>query len=153
MRTYLADVKKWSVDALKRKDKDDRAFWSLVLSNSQSLAKAAKVEVEDKHVLEALLQMKKMLNNLLTTLKGKDDKDDYENPLVLDAIRQIGLLDALLPPYLPEWDIRNLLSDLPDNLNKGAALAVVSKYAEENDFLVDKREAMELIVDILQENK
>jgi hypothetical protein len=152
MRDYLTAVRKLSTDALKRKDKTDRAFWSLVISNGQNIAKSLRQEVTDANVLEALLQIKKMLNGLVDTLVGPALRDTSDNPLVIESLRQIRMIESLLPDYMDETAIWNALDTLPSSAkNKKDIINMLDAYADENDYLVDKRMAMEIILDYLRQ--
>ena len=150
MRKYLDTVRDLSTDALKRKDKTDRVFWSLIISTSQNIAEALKQEVTDAHVLEALLQMKETLNGVVDAIVSPALRDTSDNPWVIESLRQIKLIENLLPDYMDETAVQNMLYSLPSNVrSKKDIIDRLSAYADENDYLVDMRTAIDTISDYL----
>lgn len=137
----LNDLKKANMLALKDKNNDARAIYSVILNKASLLAielKAAGKEITDQDILKIIQKALKELD---------DEKEGYikvNNQSRVDSINnQINTIKAYLPSQMSEEDIKKVIDSLEDkslpnimkhfkiNYQGQVDMSLVSKLAKE----------------------
>lgn len=137
----LNDLKKANMLALKDKNNDARAIYSVILNKASLLAielKAAGKEISDQDILKIIQKALKELD---------DEKEGYikvNNQSRVDSINnQINTIKAYLPSQMSEEDIKKVIDSLEDkslpnimkhfkiNYQGQVDMSLVSKLAKE----------------------
>ena len=133
----IDDIKKASLQAMKDRDSDARAAYSMVVSRYQALLTSGKNETPtDKDVVQILIKFSKEL---------EEEKQGYvaagRNESAASLTRQIEAVSAFLPKLMSEAEIRAVIDSLEDksipsvmrhfkaNYDGKADMGLVSKIA------------------------
>ena len=106
----IDQIKKANIEAMKAKDADRRAIYSIVITRYQTLATSGKAgELGDNDVIQIIQKLGKELD---------EEKEGYvkagrkESAAKIDA--QKAAIASFLPKQLSEEEIREIIAALPD---------------------------------------
>lgn len=106
----IDQIKKANIEAMKAKDADRRAIYSIVITRYQTLATSGKAqELGDADVIQIIQKLGKELD---------EEKEGYvkagrsESAQKIDA--QKAAIASFLPKQLSEEEIREIIAALPD---------------------------------------
>jgi uncharacterized protein YqeY len=106
----IDQIKKANIEAMKAKDADRRAIYSIVITRYQTLATSGKAqELGDADVIQIIQRLGKELD---------EEKEGYvkagrsESAAKIDA--QKAAIASFLPKQLSEEEIREIIAALPD---------------------------------------
>lgn len=106
----IDQIKKANIEAMKAKDADRRAIYSIVITRYQTLATSGKAgELGDADVIQIIQKLGKELD---------EEKEGYvkagrkESAAKIDA--QKAAIASFLPKQLSEEEIREIIAALPD---------------------------------------
>ena len=133
----IDEIKKASIEAMKRHDADARAAYSMVISRYQALLTSGKNnELTDKDVIAILIKFSKEL---------EEEKQGYvaagREESAISLSKQIDAISGFLPKLLSESEIKDIILSLPDhsipavmkhfkaNYDGKADMSVVSRLA------------------------
>ena len=121
----IDELKKENLRALKEKDQIKKGILSVVINKYMILS-------TDKNHLECKVTDEEVLKLISKTLKElNEEKEGYikTNNLsrVSDIEHQIDVLQAFLPKMMEEYEIRKIISEIPDK-----SIPTVMKYFKQN---------------------
>ena len=106
----IDQIKKANIEAMKAKDADRRAIYSIVITRYQTLATSGKAgELGDADVIQIIQKLGKELD---------EEKEGYikagrnESAAKIDA--QKAAIASFLPKQLSEEEIKEIIASLPD---------------------------------------
>ena len=106
----IDQIKKANIEAMKAKDADRRAIYSIVITRYQTLATSGKAgELGDADVIQIIQKLGKELD---------EEKEGYvkagrsESAAKIDAHKEA--IASFLPKQLSEEEIREIIASLPD---------------------------------------
>ena len=106
----IDQIKKANIEAMKAKDADRRAIYSIVITRYQTLATSGKAgELGDADVIQIIQKLGKELD---------EEKEGYvkagrsESAAKIDAQKEA--IASFLPKQLSEEEIREIIASLPD---------------------------------------
>jgi uncharacterized protein YqeY len=106
----IDQIKKANIEAMKAKDADRRAIYSIVITRYQTLATSGKTgELGDADVIQIIQKLGKELD---------EEKEGYvkagrsESAAKIDAQKEA--IASFLPKQLSEEEIREIIASLPD---------------------------------------
>ncbi len=106
----IDQIKKANIEAMKAKDADRRAIYSIVITRYQTLATSGKAgELGDNDVIQIIQKLGKELD---------EEKEGYvkagrkESAAKIDAQKEA--IASFLPKQLSEEEIREIIAALPD---------------------------------------
>lgn len=152
MRDYQVLVRDLSKAALKSKDREARLFWSLVISSALLKAKTLKIEPTSHVFFDALVYLKKMLEQTLNSLPPNQRTLDSTNALAIETLKQLDLVNSVLPEPLLKEDMETLIVNEPKLRTRKEKLTFLVQYCEDCDLLLDKMVAMDVINSALINN-
>ncbi|MFA5283444.1 MAG: GatB/YqeY domain-containing protein [Bacilli bacterium] len=137
----INELEKANMDALKSKNKDERAILSVVINNYRMFAIEAKAngkEVGDADVIRVIQKTLKELD---------DEKQGYLAVNNKDRVHSIEVQEATIKRYLPkmmsEDEIRKVIEGLKDKSIPNIMKAFKSEYAGKCDMSAVSRIARE----------
>lgn len=127
----LDEIKKANVEAIKNKDKNARAVYSVCMTKAmlETVKKREKNEVfEDKDMVQILQKTIKELDDEMESYKKANNLEEAEN-----IKKQKEIISFYLPKMLSEEEIYSIISNLPDKSIPSVMKHFKSEYAGKVD--------------------